>query len=204
MLGDLHQVSDEPPVRLVDGVIASTPATPAGDVFVTIPAFDRSKTWGPCPWAPQGGLLPAAGDTCLLAFPEDGPNPWIIAWNTTRTGPMFEPLTFAADWSNLGAGFAPCEYTIAGDRFVTVHGVAQKTATWAVNDTIATLPAGFLPAASELFLCSGADSSGTSLAVRVRVDTAGAIAIRNTIPTVTTPANMTSLSLSGIRFLQAG
>ncbi len=70
--------------KLVLGVIANTPASAAANVYVTIPSWPGNDRWGPCPWTPhQSGIttiLPSTGANCLLAFPDDGPVPWIVAW----------------------------------------------------------------------------------------------------------------------------
>lgn len=76
---DLYQ-HDAQPIRLVEGVAANAPGTSTASLFVIIPTFDPVKRWGPCPWTPHGTILPAVGARCLLAFPENGPNPWIVAW----------------------------------------------------------------------------------------------------------------------------
>ena len=76
---DLYSGEAKTP-HLVLGIVANTPGSVGANVFVTIPSWPGKDRWGPCPWTPHGDSLPTAGAKCLLAFPDDGPVPWIIAW----------------------------------------------------------------------------------------------------------------------------
>lgn len=62
---------------LYEGVIASGPDE-NGHVEVTIPAFDSSLRFGPCPYVARGASTPERGDLCLVIFAE-GRHPWVIA-----------------------------------------------------------------------------------------------------------------------------
>lgn len=66
--------------RLVLGVVANNPVSNSDGLYVTIPSWPGNDRWGPCPWTPHQDGLPGVGTQCLLAFPDDGPVPWIIAW----------------------------------------------------------------------------------------------------------------------------
>lgn len=72
--------------KLVTGTFANSASGPGSSVFVWTDDQSGRQKWGPCPgWSPHwtsldAHTLPAAGGTCLLAFPDDGPNPWIIGW----------------------------------------------------------------------------------------------------------------------------
>lgn len=62
-------------------VAAPAPATTTDPLYVTVPAFDSSRSKiGPCRWQPIPGLLPAAGARCVLITSDDE-TPWVVLFD---------------------------------------------------------------------------------------------------------------------------
>lgn len=80
------------------------------------------------------------------------------------------PATFAANWGNDTAPYAPLTYTPAAPRQIRLAGRAKRTGTPSTGETITTLPEGMRPAATASFVCPG--STGTPT---VTIDTTGAV-----------------------------
>jgi hypothetical protein len=59
--------------------VVKSPADYSSAVYVTIPSFDRHKTFGPCLWAAQGGDLPQPGDSCIVLI-DDQNRMWVVQW----------------------------------------------------------------------------------------------------------------------------
>jgi hypothetical protein len=61
----------------VHGQAANTPASPADDLYVTVPSIDGgAQMFGPCAWSPSTAL-PAAGDDLLVIF-DERETPWAV------------------------------------------------------------------------------------------------------------------------------
>jgi hypothetical protein len=99
-------------------------------------------------------------------------------------GVTWQNLTLVNSWANLGAGFQTAQFLLCGG-LVTLRGSVAGGATG--SSVIATLPAGFRPAAINMF-----STMGVGGASRVDVNPNGDIA-----PTV---GATTYLSLDGIAF----
>jgi hypothetical protein len=68
------------PNTLAQGVIDSAPA--ADRVDVTLIGFDTQQRFNDCRYTPRGATEPADGDTCLVAFDDQG-DAWVIAFDPT-------------------------------------------------------------------------------------------------------------------------
>jgi len=66
--------------QVVDGVIATSPASDSELVYVTIPSFDPSYRWGPAPWAPRGTARPVRGDRCVVLQSSPSQTIWVVGW----------------------------------------------------------------------------------------------------------------------------
>lgn len=59
--------------RVIDGVVASTAATPDDPVTVRLPSFDGGRgSFGPCVWTPRGAAYPREGDACKVVMRATG------------------------------------------------------------------------------------------------------------------------------------
>ena len=95
-----------------------------------------------------------------------------------------QPVTFAPNWSNWGAGYTECCYWKDAHGIVHLEGLATKSsATSAAGDLIFTLPVGYRPSGHKMFAVGGA--AGTvSTAVPVYIDTAGTVKVYVALATV--------------------
>lgn len=69
---------------LYEAEIANSPADGNDDLYVVIPSFDSAFKWGPCPFMPKAGELPATGDRALVGFSDEN-LPWVISWWNNST-----------------------------------------------------------------------------------------------------------------------
>jgi hypothetical protein len=89
-------------------------------------------------------------------------------------GTGWQPLSFAANWGNLGGGAPACRVRKDANGRVWLAGVATKGVALALPDTIGTLPAGYRPlnVTQRLVAPSAAGYA------EVRVDTAGNVILQ--------------------------
>lgn len=80
-------------------------------------------------------------------------------------------VSFQNSWFNY-AGFQAVQYRKIGD-IVQLRGLARKNATFAINNVILLLPAGFRPSATQIWTVRAA--TPTEFAARVDVETTGAV-----------------------------
>lgn len=64
--------------QLYAGVVLDTPADVDDEVRVRLNT-DTDQYVGPMHFMPRDTTLPESGDSCLVAFDQDG-KPWLIAW----------------------------------------------------------------------------------------------------------------------------
>jgi hypothetical protein len=65
---------------LAQGTIARAPADARVDV--TLADFDSEQTFTGCRYTPRGTTEPAPGDTCIVAFDDQG-DAWVLAFDPT-------------------------------------------------------------------------------------------------------------------------
>jgi hypothetical protein len=204
---------------LIEGVIASAPDADRR-VTVTIPTFHPDQTFGPCPYMPRGGALPAVGARCLVALDETGiQEPWVPAWDgpdaallegppgpAGATGPAGDSSATALGTIAYGAGYSAVS---TGFRIlklpsgvVVCSGYVQKNALLATGDTVLTLPAGWRPREyQEYTVSAGHSNPGAAYAVmRVDIDTTGVAFISGAFPPPSGGSSPGYLSLSGVVF----
>lgn len=80
-------------------------------------------------------------------------------------------LAFASGWSNHGGGYQNCQYRKYGD-VVALRGLALSSST---STTIATLPSGYRPSATRLYIAWVYLPSGGAAARRLNISTSGVI-----------------------------
>ncbi len=85
------------------------------------------------------------------------------------TGTWSTPSSFQNGWQNYAGGWSNLQYTKAADGVVTIRGLI-KSGTATGTNTIATLPAGYLPPGQELFATPSNEAFG-----RVDISTSGNI-----------------------------
>jgi hypothetical protein len=66
--------------RLAQGEIATAPA--AGRVDIVLNGFDADQRFNDCRYTPRGATDPSPGDSCLVAFDDQG-DAWVIAFDPT-------------------------------------------------------------------------------------------------------------------------
>jgi hypothetical protein len=115
---------------------------------------------------------------------------------------VWADLPLATNWANFGSVYQTAQYAIDALGFVIVRGMLIKSVAWIQGETIATLPIGQRPAASERFSNRGGDATNGGLIFSLDIATSGAITIGGAVPTVGSPGTVLSLALSGIRFQQ--
>jgi hypothetical protein len=148
----------------VDNVVIEI--TVGGDLVVTAPAsnsFDVTVAFTSVPLMAGGivGPIGATGGDGATPYIQAG-NWWIDGVDTgiAATGPAGEDgititawtsLSFSANWSTYsGAGsWGACQYRLFDD-IVQLRGLADCSAAWAGNETIATLPVGYRPANTKI------------------------------------------------------
>jgi hypothetical protein len=127
------------------------------------------------------------------------------------TKPVFTTFAaasmYSASWTDYNASTGTFEvggYTLDGVGWVTLRGLVQKTAAWVPAEVIVTLPVGCRPHSQELFHAAAQDSVMGAFVARVDVLPNGQVQISGTfVPAYGAAANMSWLSLGGIRFLAA-
>lgn len=113
--------------------------------------------------------------------------------------PTWTGLAYAANFADHGvAGDQAGEYALDSLGFVHLRGLVKKTTATSSGEVIATLPAGFRPAALEYFT-GYASYSGGNLGFVLSVNSDGTIRWYTTSSVAWTGA---ALSLSGITFAQ--
>lgn len=90
--------------------------------------------------------------------------------------PTWTALPYASGYSDF-AGFQAGQYSKDTQGFVHLRGLFKFTPTgsYSAGGTVATLPAGFRPAATEVFPAMGSISSGAYQIYRVAIDSTGVI-----------------------------
>ncbi len=155
--------------------------------------------------------MPATNPPGRLAFKTtlDGLDRRLRALEGQQNRPtVWTALALAANWTNYSVSpttFALAQYTRDALGFIVVRGLVQKTTAWANGDTIATLPAGSRPAATngeELFTVNGFDTGAGVAVFRVDACDDGTLRLLNAIPNIASPGTLSYLSLAGIRFMQ--
>lgn len=105
-------------------------------------------------------------------------------------GQALVPVTYTdANWTDYGAGFTGVSYWRDALGLVHIRGLAQTAVARAIGVTIFTLPAGFRPAAQEIFTMQGPGGL-----VRVDVAAAGNVYLQTALNA------LDWVSLSGIKF----
>jgi hypothetical protein len=130
--------------RVLAATIATSPASMADDLYVTVDAFDGSRQrWGPCKWSPASAL-PERGDACLLLLDEDEA-PWVIT-----DEPVLADVTATASATTLTPGSAA---TVAvteptENAFAFAFGIPAGSKWW----TGSGAPAGALGVVGDVYL----------------------------------------------------
>lgn len=108
--------------------------------------------------------------------------------NQLGTDSGWQGLSYAANWSDFGAGFPAGAYKIDELGVVNLKGLVKKSSAIALPDTIATLPVGARPATTHCFTYAYSGGVG-----EIRVNPSGAIFLQS-------GGSTTNNSLDGIRF----
>jgi hypothetical protein len=193
-------------------ILNSTPS--AGTVKVIVP-----NLWGLTTVRSANCSLAFAGspgDRVLLVFDEEK-QPWVISPSrvdattvlsgktpVTSDRATWTALPYSANWGNYGGAFQVGEYCIDQLGFVHIRGLIEKSTTYSAGETIATLPAGYRPAASEIFTCMAQDGTMGTMLVRIDVLSSGLIQLQSgsSVPAYSSPGTMGWLSLEDRTFMQ--
>ena len=128
----------------------------------------------------------------------------LLRWNgTTWVSPLagvtasagWTAIPYASGWGDDGAPFQTGQYRIDALGYVHLRGMVKATANQSAGTYMTTLPTGFRPAATEVFVISAANATTT---VQVQIEAAGGLKVNNAF------TSGQYLSLSGITFQIAG
>jgi hypothetical protein len=109
------------------------------------------------------------------------------------------------DYGQLGGddNWQAGQYALDQFGNVQIRGLLAKNVAWVDSDTIATLPAGFRPAMSEMFDTFFYDNTNGSLVGRVNVYLDGTLQLDGaTVPAVSSGGVVNYLTLKHITFVQ--
>lgn len=143
-------------------------------------------------WPPVIPPATRANSTAQLdAHPSD--HNAISAALTALLPTAWVALPFAVNWASSG-GYQPAQYRRVGD-VVQLRGTAARTPVTLVDETVATLPVGFRPPATESYIAQVFGGG-----VRMDIGADGRIGVLGTYKTGT-PTGYNYLNLSGITFV---
>jgi hypothetical protein len=114
-----------------------------------------------------------------------------ILINQLGTDSGWQALSYAANWSDFGAGFPAGSYKIDELGMVNLKGVFKKSIAIVAGETIATLPVGARPTTTHMFPFTYGSNVG-----ELRVAPGGAITVQRGGAAVVADYN----SFGGIRF----